>query len=240
MKKLFFFSLLAFLSFGVTKGELKFDNYNVFQQKNKFEEIYVFVKLTGNANESIKKSVLKNLMNTKSKTKNVKFVISEKDITSSVYTLEINLDSIIISPEKIDTKEHVYNSAIRGRRLITSAQIESYEQNYVYTGQIQDRIKIFNMSKSSQIIVTVKLLKNEVLVKTDIVNGEYYFAHNYAKIDGVASEEFYSGEFYNQYRALLSKKRKDFMSDDEMIEKTITDLNKKLKKNIKSIDFNLE
>ena len=233
MKTLFFFSLLAFLSFGVTKGELKFDNYNVFQQKNKFEEIYVFVKLTGNANESIKKSVLKNLMNTKSKTKNVKFVFSEKDITSSVYTLEINLDSIIISPEKIDTKEHVYNSAIREEPNTLISRIESYEKNYVYTGQIQGKITVFSKSKNAQIIATTKLLKNDILVKIDSIKGEYSFVHNYIKREGNFPFEF------NQ-RYPYSSKDKNFMSNDEMIEKTITDLNKKLKKNIKSIDFNLE
>jgi hypothetical protein len=235
MKKLFFLSLLAFLSFGVTKGELKFDNYDVFQQKNKFEEIYVFVKLTGNANESIKKSVLENLMNTKSKTKNVKFVFSEKNITSSVYTLEINLDSIIISPEKIDKKEHIYNSAIREEQSTLISRIENYEQNYVYTGQIQGKIIVFSKSKNSQIIATLKLLKNDILVQNDLIKGEYSFVHNYAKREGD-----FPYEFYRQYRTLFSKKRKDFMNDDEMIEKTIKDLNKKLKKNIKSIDFNLE
>ncbi len=233
MKKLFFLSLLAFLSFSVTKGELKFDNYDVFQEKNKFEEIYVFVKLTGNANESIKKSVLENLMNTKSKTKNVKFVFSEKDITSSVYTLEINLDSIIISPEKIDEKEHIYNSAIREQRSTLISRIESYEQNYVYTGQIQGKIIVFSKSKNSQIIATVKLLKNDIIAKTDVVKGEYYFFHNYVKKEGYLPHEF-------EQRYPYSTKDKNFINDNEMMEKTIKDLNKKLKKNIKSIDFNLE
>ncbi|TDR25343.1 hypothetical protein [Flavobacterium cheniae] len=232
MKKLFFLSLLAFLSFGVTKGELKFDNYDVFQQKHKFEEIYVFVKLTGNANESIKKSVLENLMNTKSKTKNVKFAFSEKDIINSNYTLEINLDSVTISPEKIDTKEHVYNSAIREEQSTLISRIESYEQNYVYTGQIQGRITVFSKSKSSQIIATVKLLKNDILVKTDVVKGEYYFFHNYVKKEGNFPHEF-------EQRYPYSSKDKNFINDNEMIEKTIKDLNKKLKKSIKSINFNL-
>ena len=233
MKKLLFLSLLSFLSFGLTKNEFKFDNYNTCEQKNEFEKIYVFVKLIGNANESVKKSVLDNLMNTKSKTKNVKFVFSEKDIINSNYTLEINLDSIIISPEKIDTKEHIYNSAIREERSALISRIESYEQNYVYTGQIQGKIIVFSKSKKSQIIANLKLLKNDILVKNDLIKGEYSFVHNHAKREGNFPFEF------NQ-RYLYSSKDKNFMSDEEMTEKTITDLNKKLKKNIKSIDFNLE
>ena len=235
MKKLFLLSMLSFFSFGITKNEYKFDNYNISEHNNKFEKIYVFVKVKGNVDESIKKSVLENLMNTKSETRNVNFVFSEKDIINSNYTLEINLDSVTISPEKIDTKEHVYNSAIREEQSTLISRIESYEQNYVYTGQIQGRITVFSKSKSSQIITTVKLLKNDILVKTDVVKGEYYFVHNYAKREGD-----FPHEFYKQYRTLFSKKRKDFMSDNEMIEKTITDLNKKLKKSIKSFDFNLE
>jgi hypothetical protein len=233
MKKLLFFSLLSFLSFSFTKNELKFDSYDVFNQKNKLEKINIFVKLIGDVDESIKKSVLENLINTKSKTRNVKFVFTEKDITSSVYTLEINLDSVIISPEKIDTKEHIYNSAIREERSTLISRIESYEQNYVYTGQIQGRITVFSKSKSSQIIATVKLLKNDILVKTDSIKGEYYFFYNYVKKEGNFPHEF-------QQRYPYSSKDKGFINDNEMIEKTIKDLNKKLKKNIKSIDFNLE
>lgn len=222
MKKIFI-SLLSLLLFSFTKNELKFDSYDVFNQKNKLEKNYIFVKLTGNVDKNIKESVLENLMNIKSKTKNVKFVFSEKDIINSNYTLEINIDSVTISPEKINTKEHIYNSAIREERTNLISRIESYEQNYVYTGQIQGRITVFSKSKSSQIITTVKLLKNDITVKTDVVKGEYYFFYNYAKREGVYPYEF------NQ-RFPYSSKDKDFMNDNEMIKKTITDLNKKLKK----------
>ena len=233
MKKLFLLSMLSFFSFGITKNEYKFDNYNISEHNNKFEKIYVFVKVKGNVDESIKKSVLENLMNTKSETRNVNFVFSEKDIINSNYTLEINLDSVTISPEKIDTKEHVYNSAIREEQSTLISRIESYEKNYVYTGQIQGRITVFSKSKSSQIIATVKLLKNDILVKTDVVKGEYYFFHNYVKKEGNFPHEF-------EQRYPYSSKNKDFINDNEMIEKTIKDLNKKLKKSIKSFDFNLE
>ena len=233
MKKLFLLSMLSFFSFGITKNEYKFDNYNISEHNNKFEKIYVFVKVKGNADESIKKSVLEYLMNTKSETRNVNFVFSEKDIINSNYTLEINLDSVTISPEKIDTKEHIYNSAIREERSTLISRIESYEKNYVYTGQIQGKITVFSKSKNSQIIATIKLLKNDILLQNDYIKGEYSFVHNYVKKEGNFPFEF------NQ-RYPYSSKDKNFMSDDEMIKKTITNLNKKLKKNIKSIDFNLE
>ena len=129
MKKILFISLLSFLLFSFTKNELKFDSYDVFNQKNKLEKNYIFVKLTGNVDKNIKESVLENLMNIKSKSKNVNFVFSEKDIINSNYTLEINVDSVTISPEKIDTKEHVYNSAIREEQSTLISRIESYEQN---------------------------------------------------------------------------------------------------------------
>lgn len=68
MKKIFI-SLLSLLLFSFTKNELKFDSYDVFNQKNKLEKNYIFVKLTGNVDKNIKESVLENLMNIKSKTK---------------------------------------------------------------------------------------------------------------------------------------------------------------------------
>lgn len=234
MKKVLLLSLLSFLSFGMPKNIMKNDNLVGIKYKKVKDDICVLVKVTGNVNANISNIVLENLVNLKSKTKNVKFVFSESGEIKSDYTLIINLNSPEFGSENKNEKELVYNSKIR-QIPYTSRRASGYEQNLEYPHQVQGTISLFNMNKSSNIVATLNLIKNDVSLKTISTKGKYDFFHAYAETKGEVSRNV-----YKQYKNLISKKAINFPSNDDMIDKTLEDLNKNIKKNIRNMNFKLE